>query len=131
LNYWQFGDYLGIGAGAHSKLSFPHRVMRQARYKQPKEYMDRMRQGNPVQEEREIKRGELGFEFMLNAMRLIDGIEVNLFMERTGMPLNVIERALNEAESKELLYRDHMILKPTELGRRFLNDLQGLFLSEG
>lgn len=130
MNYWQFGDYLGIGAGAHSKLSFPHRVMRQARYKQPKEYMERMRQGNPVQEEREITRGELSFEFMLNAMRLIDGIEANLFMERTGMPLNVVERALNEAEAKGLLYRDHMILKPTELGRRFLNDLQGLFLAE-
>ncbi|HWV62155.1 MAG TPA: radical SAM family heme chaperone HemW [Oxalicibacterium sp.] len=131
MNYWQFGDYLGIGAGAHSKLSFPHRVMRQARYRQPKEYMERMRQGNPVQEEREITRGELGFEFMLNAMRLIDGVEANLFMERTGMPLNVIERALNEAEAKGLLYRDHMVLKPTELGRRFLNDLQELFLSEG
>ncbi|GGC17978.1 coproporphyrinogen III oxidase [Oxalicibacterium flavum] len=130
LNYWQFGDYLGIGAGAHSKLSFPHRVIRQARYKQPKSYLEHMRSGNPVQEEVEVARSELAFEFMLNAMRLTEGVEVNLFMERTGMPLNVIERALNEAESKGLLYRDHMTLKPTELGRRFLNDLQELFLAD-
>jgi putative oxygen-independent coproporphyrinogen III oxidase len=128
LNYWQFGDYLGIGAGAHTKLSFPHRVIRQARYKQPKTYMEQMRAGNPVQEEKEITRGELGFEFMLNAMRLVDGVEVNMFAERTGVPLNAIERALNEAESKGLLYRDHLIIKPTGLGQRFLNDLQQMFL---
>jgi oxygen-independent coproporphyrinogen-3 oxidase len=130
LNYWQFGDYLGIGAGAHSKLSFPHRVIRQARYKQPATYIERAQQGNAVQEEREIARGELGFEFMLNALRLVDGVEVNLFSERTGMVLNSIEHALNEAERKGLLYRDHKIIKPTELGRRFLNDLQQLFLTE-
>ncbi|HWT72969.1 MAG TPA: radical SAM family heme chaperone HemW [Oxalicibacterium sp.] len=128
LNYWQFGDYLGIGAGAHSKLSFPHRVIRQARYKQPATYIERVRQGNAVQEEKEIARTEMGFEFMLNAMRLVDGVEVNLFAERTGMPLNAVERGLNEAERKGLLYRDHKIIKPTELGRRFLNDLQQLFL---
>lgn len=130
MNYWQFGDYLGIGAGAHSKLSFPHRIIRQARYKQPKEYMEGMRAGNAIQEEREITRGELGFEFMLNAMRLTEGVEVNLFADRTGMPLNAIERALNDAEAKGLLYRDHVIMRPTELGRRFLNDLQQLFLAE-
>jgi putative oxygen-independent coproporphyrinogen III oxidase len=128
LNYWQFGDYLGIGAGAHSKLSFPHRVIRQARYKQPSTYIERVRQGNAVQEEKEIARGEMGFEFMLNAMRLVDGVEVNLFAERTGMPLNAVEQGLNEAEQKGLLYRDHKIIKPTELGRRFLNDLQQVFL---
>jgi oxygen-independent coproporphyrinogen-3 oxidase len=130
LNYWQFGDYLGIGAGAHSKLSFPHRVIRQARYKQPASYIERAQQGNAVQEEKEITRGEMGFEFMLNAMRLVDGVEVNLFAERTGVALNSVERALNEAERKGLLYRDHKIIKPTELGRRFLNDLQELFLAE-
>ncbi len=130
LNYWEFGDYLGIGAGAHTKLSFPHRVIRQARYKQPKSYMEQMRLGNPIQEETEISRSELGFEFMLNAMRLTNGVEVNLFAERTGMPLNAIERALNEAEAKGLLYRDHKTIKPTELGQRFLNDLQQMFLSD-
>ncbi len=130
LNYWQFGDYLGIGAGAHTKLSFPHRVIRQARYKQPKSYMEQMRLGNPIQEETEISRSELGFEFMLNAMRLTNGVEVNLFAERTGMPLNAIERALRAAEDKGLLYRDHKTIKPTELGQRFLNDLQQMFLAE-
>jgi oxygen-independent coproporphyrinogen-3 oxidase len=128
LNYWQFGDYLGIGAGAHSKLSFPHRVIRQARYKQPTTYIERMRQGNAIQEEREIARNEMGFEFMLNAMRLVDGVEVNLFAERTGLPLNAVEQALNQAETRGLLYRDYKIIKPTTLGQAFLNDLQQMFL---
>jgi putative oxygen-independent coproporphyrinogen III oxidase len=128
LNYWQFGDYLGIGAGAHSKLSFPHRVLRQMRYKQPKAYFEHIRSGNPVQEETEIGRADLGFEFMLNALRLTDGFEVNLFAERTGLTINAIETALNQAEKKGLLYRDHKIIRPTALGRRFLNDLQEMFL---
>jgi putative oxygen-independent coproporphyrinogen III oxidase len=128
LNYWQFGDYLGIGAGAHSKISFPHRVIRQMRYKQPKAYLEQTRLGNVVQEETEIERGELGFEFMLNALRLNGGFEVNLFAERTGMSLNVIEKSLNNAEAKGLLYRDHKLIKPTALGERFLNDLQQMFL---
>ena len=130
LNYWRFGDYLGIGAGAHSKLSFPHRVVRQARYKQPKAYLDAARIGNPVQEEVEVARDELGFEFMLNALRLNNGFEVNLFAERTGLTLNSIEPALNAAEAKGLLYRDHKIIKPTALGKRFLNDLQQTFLRD-
>ncbi|QRX82219.1 radical SAM family heme chaperone HemW [Glaciimonas sp. PAMC28666] len=128
LNYWQFGDYLGIGAGAHSKISFPHRVIRQMRYKQPKAYLEQTRLGNVVQEEVEIERGELGFEFMLNALRLNGGFEVNLFAERTGMSLNTIEKSLNDAEAKGLLYRDHQLIKPTPLGERFLNDLQQMFL---
>ncbi|MFI4939931.1 MAG: radical SAM family heme chaperone HemW, partial [Burkholderiales bacterium] len=118
LNYWQFGDYLGIGAGAHSKLSFPHRVVRQARYKQPKAYLEHIQQGNAVQEEAEVGRGELGFEFMLNALRLRNGFEPNLFAERTGLTLNAIEKPLNAAEAKGLLYRDHQIIKPTALGLR-------------
>lgn len=130
LNYWQFGDYLGIGAGAHSKLSFPHRIVRQMRYKQPKAYLENMAKGSPVQEEFEIERSELGFEFMLNALRLNDGFEVNLFAERTGMTINAISQALDEAERKGLLYRDHRVIRPTELGRRFLNDLQQLFLRD-
>lgn len=130
LNYWQFGDYLGIGAGAHSKISFPHRVIRQARYKQPKTYLEQMQVGNPIQEEFEIKRSELSFEFMLNALRLMEGFEVNLFSERTGLPLNTLEKALSIAEGKGLLYRDYKIMKPTDLGKRFLNDLQQIFLTE-
>ncbi len=128
LNYWRFGDYLGIGAGAHSKLSFPHRVIRQMRYKQPKAYLEHAARGTPIQEETEIARDDLGFEFMLNALRLNGGFEANLFAERTGLALNSIEEALNQAEKKGLLYRDHRIIRPTELGRRFLNDLQQMFL---
>ncbi|HZW12662.1 MAG TPA: radical SAM family heme chaperone HemW [Noviherbaspirillum sp.] len=130
LNYWQFGDYLGIGAGAHSKISFPHRIIRQMRYKQPKSYMEQARIGLPVQEEFELARGDLGFEFMLNALRLNEGFSPNLFAERTGLTLNAIEKPLNAAEAKGLLYRDHQAIKPTELGRRFLNDLQQMFLTD-
>ena len=128
LNYWEFGDYLGIGAGAHSKISFPHRVLRQARFKQPKSFMEAALKGNPVQEEYEIGREDMGFEFMLNALRLTGGFEPNLFGERTGMGINTIEKQLNAAEAKGLIYRDHKLIKPTELGMRFLNDLQQMFL---
>ena len=130
LNYWEFGDYLGIGAGAHSKISFPHRVLRQARFKQPKSFMDAARAGNPVQEEYEIARADMGFEFMLNTLRLTGGFDPNLFGERTGMAINAIDKTLNAAEAKGLLYRDHKLIKPTELGQRFLNDLQQMFLGE-
>jgi oxygen-independent coproporphyrinogen-3 oxidase len=130
LNYWEFGDYLGIGAGAHSKLSFPHRVLRQARYKQPKSYMEAVAKGAPVQEERELGRDDMGFEFMLNTLRLTGGFAPSLFAERTGTSMNTIEKHLNAAEAKGLLYRDHQIIRPTELGQRFLNDLQQMFLED-
>jgi oxygen-independent coproporphyrinogen-3 oxidase len=130
LNYWQFGDYLGVGAGAHSKLSFPHRVIRQARYKMPATYMQQAMAGNAVHQENEVSRGELGFEFMLNAMRLNGGVEPRMFAERTGLSLNAIEGRLDAAEAKGLLYRDHMLIRPTELGQRFLNDLQEMFLPD-
>ena len=128
VNYWEFGDYLGIGAGAHSKISFPHRILRQARFKQPKAFMEAARAGNPVQEEHEIARADMGFEFMLNTLRLTGGFAPNLFGERTGMGINAIEKPLNAAEAKGLLYRDHQLIRPTELGQRFLNDLQEMFL---
>jgi len=128
LNYWRFGDYLGIGAGAHSKLSFPDRVLRQVRYKQPEQYLAQVERGSPLLEEREVGRGEIGFEFMLNALRLTEGVPVSLFAERTGFPLALLERELGEAERRGLLERDHRRIRPTALGRRFLNDLQALFL---
>lgn len=130
LNYWEFGDYLGIGAGAHSKLSFPHRIVRQMRYKQPQAYLQQIAAGTPIQEEFEVGRNDLGFEFMLNAMRLTEGVALPLFAERTGLSLNSIEPALQEAERRGLLYCDHQIMRPTELGQRFLNDLQQLFLPD-
>jgi oxygen-independent coproporphyrinogen-3 oxidase len=130
LNYWTFGDYLGIGAGAHSKLSFPHRVLRQARYKQPASFIEAAQKGNAVHEEHEIARGDMGFEFMLNTLRLTEGFDPNLFGERTGLSITMIEKALNQAEAKGLIYRDFRVIRPTELGQRFLNDLQEMFLND-
>ncbi len=130
LNYWQFGDYLGIGAGAHSKLSFPDRVIRQARYKQPQAYMQQVAQGAPVQAENEVGRDELGFEFMMNALRLNQGFGSALFQERTSLPLLAIRRELADAEQRGLLYRDHQRIAPTKLGQRFLNDLLEIFIGK-
>ena len=129
-NYWNFGDYLGIGAGAHSKLSFPHRIVRQARYKQPKAFIEASMSGNAVQESVEISAQDLPFEFMLNALRLNQGFPVNLFQERTGLLINSIEKELAEAERKGLLTRDHQTITPTTMGKLFLNDLQQLFLKD-
>jgi oxygen-independent coproporphyrinogen-3 oxidase len=129
-NYWQFGDYLGIGAGAHSKLSFPERILRQVRYKQPQQYLERMARGEPLLEEREVTRAEIGFEFMLNALRLTDGVPVALFAERTGFPLAIVGKELDAAERRGLIVRDHERIGPTPLGRRFLNDLQAVFLPQ-
>ncbi|GIL07204.1 MAG: coproporphyrinogen III oxidase [Betaproteobacteria bacterium] len=130
LNYWQFGDYLGIGAGAHSKLSFPHRVVRQIRFRQPASYLQNARHGRFVAESTEVGRADLAFEFMLNALRLSDGFAPTLFTERTGLALSQVERRLDAAESRGLIVRDHRRIAPTPLGRRFLSDLQSLFLPE-
>ncbi|HEY1290777.1 MAG TPA: radical SAM family heme chaperone HemW [Burkholderiales bacterium] len=124
LNYWQFGDYLGIGAGAHGKLSFPDRVTRHARAKQPNEYM----KPDARVEESVVPAAELPFEFMLNALRLVEGFDVALFNERTGLPLSTIEKHLTETETRGLLRRDWKRIRPTERGRRFLNDLLEAFL---
>ena len=126
LNYWQFGDYLGIGAGAHGKLSFPDRVTRHARAKQPAEYM---KPEAPV-ETRVVPAAELPFEFMLNALRLVEGFETRLFSERTGLPLHLLEKELRGAEERGLLERDWKRIRPTERGRHFLNELLGSFLPE-
>ncbi len=130
LNYWQFGDYLGIGAGAHSKLSFPDKVIRQVRYKQPQEYMQQAAKGAPIQKEHEVSRDELAFEFMMNALRLNEGFDSALFGERTSLPLLVIRRELEEAERRGLLFIDHQRIAPTQLGQRFLNDLLEIFLAD-
>ena len=128
LNYWRFGDYLGIGAGAHSKLSFPDRILRQMRYKQPREYMRKTAAGSPVQDEHVVTRRDLGFEFMMNALRLAGGVEAALFAERTGLALNAMEQPLREAVQRGLITRDHVRIAPTKRGQRFLNDLLQLFL---
>ncbi len=128
LNYWQFGDYLGIGAGAHSKISFAHRVLRQVRYREPRLYMEHAAKGAPVAQSDEVSRSELPFEFMLNALRLREGFELGRFAERTGLPLTAIAKALDLGESRGLLERTLSHARPTEKGFDFLSDLQELFL---
>nr|CAI78499.1 coproporphyrinoben III oxidase and related Fe-S oxidoreductase [uncultured beta proteobacterium] len=128
LNYWQFGDYLGIGAGAHSKLSFHDRILRQMRTKHPQQYMDAVAQGTHIADARTLTRSDLPFEFMMNALRLNEGVPSALFEERTGLPLIVCTAGLEQARAKGLLAHDAMQLKPTLLGQRYLNDLLELFL---
>jgi oxygen-independent coproporphyrinogen-3 oxidase len=129
-NYWQFGDYLGIGAGAHSKLSFPDKILRQVRYKQPQAYMQQVSKDAPLQSEHEVGRDELAFEFMLNVLRLTEGFDSVLFNERTSLPLLGIRHELERAEQRGLLFRDHQRIAPTQLGQRFLNDLLEIFLNK-
>lgn len=129
-NYWQFGDYLGIGAGAHGKLSFAHRVLRQVRWRDPQLYMDNALKGQPMASEEEVAPAELPFEFMLNALRLREGFPLALFNERTGLPLSRIMPALQQAEAKGWILRDLAQLRPTERGFDFLSDLQELFLPD-
>ena len=128
LNYWQFGDYLGIGAGAHGKISFPDRIERHARAKQPREYMALASQGKSIVEQRVLSRADLPFEFMLNALRLVEGFPLELMRERTGMELASVQAALERGEVLGLLQRDWRALRPTLKGQRFLNDLLALFL---
>ncbi len=130
LNYWRFGDYLGIGAGAHSKLSFPDRITRQARFKQPNSYFDNLGKGTAVSEEQVVGPRDLPFEFMMNALRLTEGFPVAMFTERTGLPITAAAKALDAAEEKGLIARDHERIRPTERGQHFLNDLLQLFLAE-
>ncbi len=128
LNYWQFGDYLGIGAGAHGKISFPHRVLRQQRWREPMTYIEKTQAGNAVSNEHEVARDALAFEFMLNALRLRDGFSTQMFVDRTGLPLSTIEPALHRAEARGLIERDVSSLRPSAKGFDFLSDLQQLFL---
>jgi oxygen-independent coproporphyrinogen-3 oxidase len=128
VNYWQFGDYLGIGAGAHGKLSFAHRVVRQVRYREPRLYMENALAGRPLAQDEEVARADLPFEYMLNALRLKDGFALQDFVDRTGLPLSAIEAPLREAEAKGLIERDFSRVKPTTRGFDFLSDLQSLFL---
>src|SRR6185295_16646515 len=115
LNYWLFGDYLGIGAGAHSKLSFRDRIVRQLRFKNPRQYLDAMASGSALQEESAVTRTDVGFEFMLNALRLTEGVPASLFAERTGHPITVVQRELSEARQRGLLDQSALVLKPTPL----------------
>ncbi len=133
LNYWQFGDYLGIGAGSHSKLSFHDKITRETRHKHPKSFMENAESGNAVDNTWVIEQADLGFEFMMNALRLNNGFETRLFQERTGMPQEAISMRLTEASNKGLItqtyYLNRHFIQPTLLGRRYLNNLLEIFLN--
>ena len=134
-NYWLFGDYLGIGAGAHSKLSFEDKIIRQMRFKQPGMYLEKASDSAnnaavAIQTHQELKQTDRSFEFMMNALRLTGGFESALFEERTGLPITEILSQLKEAEERRLIDRDYRRIKPTLMGRRFLNDLLQIFLPE-
>ena len=131
LNYWMFGDYLGIGAGAHGKLSYPHRVIRQVRWREPRTYMDQALSGQAMSNDDEVPRLQLPFEFMLNALRLKDGFTLADFQARTGLPISAIAQPLAQAEAKGLIVRDFARVWPSARGFDFLSDLQQLFLPPG
>ncbi|OWQ49142.1 YggW family oxidoreductase [Roseateles noduli] len=128
-NYWQFGDYLGIGAGAHTKLSFAHRLLRQVRWRDPATFMQKAAEGQAVSNENEVARNELPFEFMLNALRLREGVTMQSFLERTGLPPSAIAKAMAQGREKGLLDLDPAVIRATPRGFDFLSDLQELFLS--
>ena len=132
LNYWQFGDYLGIGAGAHGKLSFPHRVLRQVRWREPATYMDRALNGQAVSNEHEVARRDLPFEYVLNALRLREGFALKDFCARTGLPPSALANAATKAHQRGLIdaegWLEHQRVMPTPRGFDFLSDLQALFL---
>jgi oxygen-independent coproporphyrinogen-3 oxidase len=142
LNYWQFGDYLGIGAGAHGKLSFHDRIVRETRLRHPRAYMDAALAARGSAEgpdrgpagaagsSREVGAAELPFEFMLNALRLSEGVPAAMFEERTGLSLATIGRQLGRACERGLLDPDPTLIRATPAGMRFLNDLLEIFLPQ-
>jgi putative oxygen-independent coproporphyrinogen III oxidase len=133
VNYWQFGDYLGLGAGAHGKLSFPHRVLRQVRWREPAAYMQHALAGNAVSNEHEVARRDLPFEYMLGALRLREGFELARFTERTGLPPSAVQATLLQAQARGLLDIDQATgtVQPSVRGFDFLSDLQAMFLPPG
>jgi putative oxygen-independent coproporphyrinogen III oxidase len=130
VNYWEFGDYLGLGPGAHGKLSFHDRIERQTRQRNPENWMRAAlaRDGSHVTQTRQLKTAELPFEFMLNALRLEKGVAATLYTERCGLPIASMNKALLLATQKGLLLDDPLRLQATEVGWRLLNELQALFL---
>ena len=128
LNYWQFGDYLGIGAGAHSKLSFAHRIVRQVRWRQPERYMQQAAQGAAIETEQEVARRELPFEFLLNALRLREGFAPELYVQRTGLPLSSLRTGLQQAIQLGLLTETPDRIAATARGWELLNEVLTLFL---
>ncbi len=128
-NYWQFGDYLGLGAGAHGKISFAHRILRTVKWRDPARYIEGANSGQATAQAEEITRSQLPFEFMLNALRLRDGFDLSLYTERTGLPISSLQTPLEQAEARGLILREGSHIRPSERGFDFLSELQALFLA--
>jgi len=130
VNYWKFGDYLGLGPGAHGKVTFPNRIQREIRLRNPESWMQAslLRNKSHISETRQVERSDFPFEFMLNALRLKEGVDLELFFERTGFSYADISSKLALARQKKLLTEDPSRLQATEAGWRFLNELQTIFL---
>lgn len=129
LNYWQFGDYLGIGAGAHAKITLPaeNRVIRRQRQRQPQKYLQSSA-NQRISQQQELNQQDLVFEFMLNALRLIEGFDLSLFTLHSGLKQETIRTPLQKAQQLGLIEISQNWIKPSDLGLRFHNDLQALFL---
>jgi oxygen-independent coproporphyrinogen-3 oxidase len=130
LNYWEFGDYLGIGPGAHAKISLPDRILRETRPRQPRDWFSAVEAGQVVESQRVLDAAELPFEFMLNALRLTGGVPSALFSERTGLPFACLSSGIEQALTRGLLDPDPARLRASPMGLRFLNDLVGIFLPD-
>jgi len=132
INYWEFGDYLGIGAGAHGKITniAEGKIERFTRHKIPKRYIELAGNDSVITQTRKLNRNDLPLEFMMNAMRLKEGVPANLFLQRTGVPLKIIEKELSIAVEKNLLDWQLNKLKPTIQGQRYLNSLLEMFVKQ-
>ena len=132
LNYWQFGDYLGIGAGAHGKLTNApeQKIHRSWKVKQPKDYLEKASTDKRISGEKTLSREDAAFEFMMNALRLNNGSETEIFQQHVGLPISVIEKQLKQAEQKEWISWDLKRIKPTETGRQYLNNLLEIFMPD-
>ena len=130
LNYWHFGDYLGIGAGAHGKISNHEAISRLWKIKHPQGYMDHAGTSEGIGEQIKLSPADLVTEFMMNALRLTEGFDPGLFLETTGINISEIQNQLRQAEEKKLLDWQVDKIKPTELGKKFLDDLMLIFLNE-
>jgi oxygen-independent coproporphyrinogen-3 oxidase len=127
-NYWLFGDYIGIGAGAHGKISSHNQIVRTAKFKHPKRYLEAMQQGSAIETEQILRKADLPFEYMLNALRLRDGATLAQMQTATGLTVADLEPALSTAQTRGLMIQETGVLRVTELGWRFLSDVQALFL---
>tara|TARA_B100001564_G_C20597345_1_gene650915 strand:- start:67 stop:1221 length:1155 start_codon:yes stop_codon:yes gene_type:complete len=130
LNYWNFGDYIGIGAGAHSKITSNNSIRRYVSHKNPKHYISKVNNNNYIDNERLLSSNDRIFEFMMNALRINNGFKKKFFEERTNLPIKIIKKELSIAKNKKLLEEINGRIKPTLLGQQFLNELLQIFLKD-